>query len=334
MKKKVELPLIEPVYSTYHYQGSGSAILKDNPSIRNWFLNEKMLLSCDKGFLEDITTTPDITVDGTSYKDNPYLEKIRFPMKYLNGYIHPVIRNLIDEGYYVVFGGVDDYYVKGKSWYHKRHFNHDGLICGYDQNAKTYRIYAYDQSWRYRVFQTTQRSFDEGRKAQFQKQSYGSIYALKPTKENVELSPFAVYDRIKEYLGYHSTEYTPRKDGRAYGAHVQDFIRLYIEKLDNGDIPYERIDCRVFRMLWEHKKIMLERLLAVECAAKLDHQVSLLYNHLVNLANNMRLLYSFYLLKRKDSILSEIRNQLYEIRTSEANLLIMFLLKLEKERVV
>ena len=65
MKKKVELPLIEPVYSTYHYQGSGSAILKDNPSIRNWFLNEKMLLSCDKGFLEDIKITPDVTVEET-----------------------------------------------------------------------------------------------------------------------------------------------------------------------------------------------------------------------------------------------------------------------------
>ena len=58
-----------------------------------------------------------------------------------------LIRSLIDNGYYVAFGGVDDYYMEGKSWYQEKHFDHDGLIVGYDQNDKTYTIYAYDQNW-------------------------------------------------------------------------------------------------------------------------------------------------------------------------------------------
>lgn len=330
MKKKVELTLSEPVYSTYHYQGSGSAILHENSSIRNWFLNEKMLLSCDTGFLNDITITPDVTVDGTSYKDNPHLEIIRIPMRHLNGYIHFVIRNMLDDGYYVEFGGVDDYYVKGKSWYHKRHFNHDGLICGYDQEEKTYSIYAYDQSWRYRVFKTTQHSLDEGRKAQFRKNSYGSIYALKPMKDQVELDPSMIYDRMKEYLGLPSQKITPRKEGRAYGAAVQDYICIYLGKLMDGSTPYERIDRRIFRMIWEHKKVMLDRLIAVENKLQLGHDISEQYRPLIREADDMRMLYASHRIKRRDTILPVIQSKLSILNATETKLLTTFLSKMEK----
>ena len=49
-KKKLELPLIEPVLSTYHHQGASAAIAL-NPSIRNWYLNEKAILKCSHCFL-------------------------------------------------------------------------------------------------------------------------------------------------------------------------------------------------------------------------------------------------------------------------------------------
>lgn len=330
MKKKVELTISEPVYSTFHYQGSGSAILHENPSIYNWFLNEKMLLSCDAGFLNNITITPDVTVEGTSYKDNPHLEIIRIPMRHLNGYIHVVIRNMLDDGFYVAFGGVDDYYVKGKSWYHKRHFDHDGLICGYNQEEKTYSIYAYDQSWRYRVFKTTQRSFDEGRKAQFRKSSYGSIYALKPKKEQVELDPDMIYSRMKEYLGHPTNEITPRKEGRVYGVAVQDYIGIYLNKLIDGSTPYEKIDRRIFRMIWEHKKVMYKRLIAVENKLQLNHDISEQYKPLIKEADDMRMLYAAHRIKRRDAVLPVIQNKLSVVNATEMRLLAMFLEQLEK----
>ena len=42
--------------------------------------------------------------------------------------------------------------MKGKNGYHIRHFMHDGMICGYDQNEMTYSVYAYDFHMRLRVF--------------------------------------------------------------------------------------------------------------------------------------------------------------------------------------
>ena len=39
MKAKKELPLVEPIFSTYH-NAIFSACIKDNPTIRNIYLNE------------------------------------------------------------------------------------------------------------------------------------------------------------------------------------------------------------------------------------------------------------------------------------------------------
>lgn len=334
MKKQVKLPLSKPVYSTYHYQGSGSVILYDNPSIRNWFLNQKMLLCCNKRFLEDAALMPEITVNETSYTDNPFLECVQIPMKHLGGYVHPVIRNMIDDGFYIVFSDIDDFYVEGKSWYHTKHYPNDGLIFGYDQERKIYNIYAYDQSFHYRAFDTPQKSFEKGRLAQCRKNCPGNIYALKPKMDLVSLDPIMIYDRIKEYLGLRSQEIASRKEDYVYGAVVQDYIRLYLGELADSSIPYERIDWLIFRMLWEHKKIMLERLIAVENTLRLDHDISSQYAKLILLTDDLQKSYAAFYAKRDNSILSYIQGKLYELRTLESNLLIMFLLKLEKERVI
>ena len=72
MKKIVELPLIPPLYSTYH-NALSSATAVDNPSIRNWFLNQIMILSCNRKFLSGFTT-PQISVVGCAIHLNPHLE--------------------------------------------------------------------------------------------------------------------------------------------------------------------------------------------------------------------------------------------------------------------
>ena len=171
MKKRVELPIVEPLYKTYNYQGNATAVLKENPSIRNWYLNEVMNLSCNRKFLNGYTT-PEITVVNTTWIENPYLEKKWALYRFAKGYINPIIRELINNGYYVCFTSVDDYYVEGKSWYKERHRGHDGMICGYDQNDKTYCIYSYDSKWIQQKFWTSQKGFLQGCKATAKKGQY------------------------------------------------------------------------------------------------------------------------------------------------------------------
>ena len=319
-KKKVELPLVEPLYSTYHNQGSGAAILASNPSIRNWYLNQVMILTCTRKFLNGFTT-PEINIAESTWSANPYLDKKRYAMQFLEGHVHFAIRKLLDAGYYVYFRGIDDYYVEGKSWYHERHFKHDGCICGYDQEDKTYCIYAYDQNWIYQKFRTTQKSFDAGRKAQFKKDQYGAIYGIKPKEDKVVFSPETALKKVAEYLDSNQEKYPESEEGTVYGIVVHDYIAKYVGMLYDGSIPYDKMDRRVFRLIWEHKKVMLERIKLIEDALSLDHSLSDAYSSVVREADNCRMLYAAHHMKQRNSVLPVIQKKLLSLKENEKEIL-------------
>lgn len=330
MKKHVELPLIEPLYSTYHNYGAGTAIIEKNPSVRNWYLNQVMNLSCSRKFLNGFTT-PEIKLADFSWSANPYLEKKWISTQFTKGYINYSIRELLDNGFYAAFGGVDDYYVKGKSWYKERHFNHDGLICGYDQNDKTYCIYAYDSNWIYRKFWTPQKDFNAGRIAMRKKGIYSYICGLKVKEGKVDFLPDTAIQKIKEYLDSSVEKYPFNGEGDVYGIAVHEYIAEYITKLYNGDIPYERMDRRVFRLIWEHKKVMLERIVCIEQCLDLTNEISEKYKSIVSEANTMRMLYASHHMKRRDSVLPIIKKKLLNLANKEKELLTSLVDKAEKE---
>lgn len=320
MNKFVELPLIEPVYQTYHYQGTGSAILKSNPTIRNWFLNEIMNLRCSRKFLSGYTT-PEITIDQSGFAANPYLERYWMSLHFAKGYINPIIREMLNNGYYVTFGGVDDFYIPGKSWYKKRHFAHDGLICGYNQNDKTFCIYAYNSNWTYQKFWIPQKSFNMGCASTVKHYKSSGINALKPTSEIVAFSPEIACKKIVEYLDSSLEKYPMDGDGTVLGVVVHAYIAEYVAKLYDGSIPYERMDWRVFRVIWEHKKVMLERIQAIEHALNMGNAFSNTYQMVVAEANTMRMLYASHHMKRRDSILPTIYKQLLALVETEKEIL-------------
>ena len=319
-KKKIELPLVEPLYSTYQYQGPCTAVLINNPSIRNWYLNQVMILTCTRKFLNGFTT-PEIGMAESSWNANPYFDKKWYEMQFMEGHTHFVIRKLLDAGYYVCFSGIDDYYVEGKSWYHECHFNHDGCICGYDQENKTYCIYSYDQNWIYQKFWTSQKSFDAGRKAQFKKGQHGSICGIKPKKDQIAFSHETALKKIAEYLDSNMEKYPETAEGAVSGIVVHDYIAKYVGKLYDGCIPYEKMDRRVFRMIWEHKKVMLERIKLIEDALSLDHYLSDAYKSVVREADNCRMLYAAHHMKQRDSVLPMIKKKLLSLKEKEKEIL-------------
>lgn len=330
-KKKIELPLAEPLYSTYHCQGLGTAILVNNPSIRNWYLNQVMILTCTRRFLNGLTT-PQISMVESSWTSNPYIDKNWYHMEFMEGHTHFVIRKLLDAGYYVYFNGIDDYYVEGKSWYHERHFNHDGCICGYDQENKTYCIYSYDKNWIYQKFWTTQKSFDAGRKAQYKKGQHGSICGIKLKKDQVAFSYETALKKIAEYLDSNMEKYPENGEGTVYGIAVHDYIAKYVGKLYDESIPYEKMDRRVFRMIWEHKKVMHERITLIEDALSIDHSISENYRSVVREADNCRMLYAAHHIKQRNSVLPIIQKKLLALKAREEELLRELLEKAKGEK--
>lgn len=329
MKKKiVELPLGKPFYSAYHFQGVSGAVLPGNPSIRNWYINEAMLMNCNKVFLYGFSS-PHMSIPKSSWIENPHLERQVYPTRFMNGYIHKLIRELIDHGYYVNFDNIDDYYLEGKSWYGKRHFCHDGMICGYNDFDKTYKVYAYDSNWVYRTFPVSEKSFDLGRQSMYRENRYGTICGVRTTDIQIDLNPEYIYIYLCMYLDSSLEKYPMEGEGDVLGTVVHEYIALYVDKLYSGEIPYEKMDWRVFRVIWEHKAFMLERLQKTEKLLGLDNCSSEAYKPIVEEANTMRMLYASHHKKRRDSVLPIIKSKLLAINDLERKILFEFVKKME-----
>lgn len=324
MDKEVELKLSKPLYSTLHVQGTGGAVLYNNLSIQNWYYNEAVNLRCTRRFLNGYSS-PELRVPKTMWNEIPYLEQKWYGMEFLKGYVNVVIRELLSQGFYVNFVGIDDYYVKGKSWYKKRHFDHDGLIHGYSQRNKTFRIYAYDEKFRYRSFDTGQRYFNEGRKAMADKGIHGYICGIKPKDEKVMLEPVHIYNGIKEYLNSSFKKYPVDEDGEVFGIVVLDYLIIYITMLLSGDILYEKMDWRIFRLLWEHETVMKERIRLVSGMLRLHTSFSGNYTKIVDEADAVRILYASYHMKKRDHILRIIIEKLKFIKNEETKILTQFI---------
>lgn len=328
MNKIVELPLAEPIYSTYHFQGNGAVACINNLSVRNWYLNNAINLTCKRDFLFGYNS-PRISIVDSEWLSNPHYEKYWYNMRFLNGYTNMVIKELLDQGYYVCFQGVDDYYIDGKTFYKERHFIHDGLICGYNQEDKTYCMYAYDKKWIYQKFWTPQKSFDAGRKAAAKKGNFGTICGIKAKDEQIELDCRLIIKNIKNYLDSSMEKYPNTEKGDVYGIVVHDYIAMYIDKIYNGDIEHENMDNRILRLIWEHKKVMYERLKKVESTLNLDFETSDEYKHIINEADKMRMIYATYKIKKKENALPLISKKIMYIKNEEAKILADFVLKVE-----
>jgi hypothetical protein len=77
------------------------------------------------------------------------------------------------------------------------------------------------------------------------------------------------------------------------------------------------MDRRVFRLIWEHKRGMLERIERIEQALELEPVFSRRYEPLVKQAHTMRMLYAVHHKKRRDSVLPMIQKQLEELSKEE-----------------
>ena len=92
------------------------------------------------------------------------------------------------------------------------------------------------------------------------------------------------------------------------------------------------MDRRVFRMIWEHKKVMLERIILIENALSIDHSISDNYRYVVREADNCRMLYAAHHMKQRNSILPIINKKLLNLKYREQTLLEELLYKSKEKK--
>lgn len=327
--KKIELPIVEPILSTYHRQGTGGAIISSNPSIKNWYINACVDMHCNRKFLRGYTT-PEINIFRSDIADMPCLIKQEIPLKYITRHAIKVIESALDDGKYVYFNKIDDFYIPGKTWYKERHFLYDGLIYGYDKSDRTFLIYAYDNTWVYRCFKAPIKDFQKAIKASINTGYEATLTLIIPKPEEIEISIKEIKDRLNNYISSNMKKYPPEINYRAFGIVVHEYIAMFLDRYINGSIPYEKIDKRVFRVIWEHKKLMKLRIETCFELLGITSDLAERYDTVVKAADFMRMLYASHIKKRRDSVLPTIKEKLLWINEEEKVLLNEFLSELER----
>ncbi len=303
MKQCVQLPKTMPVFTTYHYQGDAAILLAQNSTLTRWYWNACTSLQCDLRFLDGFSSLG-LTVPNSAIGDIPYAFKVKVPYMFLKRSTNTVIMHMLDEGYGVVFGGVDDFYLPGKTFFKTRHFPHDGVICGYDRSKKTFTILAYDEKWVYRTFDIPWSCFAAGIRARKKDAKLWTVKftACRMMGDRIPLDGERIVKGLRVYLDTANEANWQEQRGTISGTVVHVCMARYLEMLRDGDIPYEKKDWRIFRLLWEHKKCMLERLRAMEEKYRITEKGSELYTKVVAESDRMRMLYALCAAKNQPHV--------------------------------
>lgn len=324
------LPFAEPLYSTYHCFANAGIPAKQNNSSDNWYFNHTAEWYCTRKFLHGFTS-PEISISSGTVWHMPFLDVKSLDTQFIRKCVVEVIKAMLDDGFYVLFSEIDDYYIEGKTWYNEKHFYHDGLILGYDDDNQTFSIAAYNQRWIYGVFETSQKCFKEAVNIGYEKGVCGKICAVKSNEIIEELKPQEVYNNVNHYLLSTIEEYPLDDEGNVWGIVVFDFICMYLDMLLDGSIPYDRKDRRIIRMIWEHKKCMLKRIEAIEKQFSWDKSISSQYDEVVVLLDKARFIYTKFSMKFSGKHLEDVQRILIRVKDLETAILSNFIKELGNE---
>lgn len=331
MADSASLPYRVPWFAFTQGHAAPGLAMAGHPTAYNSYLNQCTTLNCSRRFLFGYTS-PLVAISRGCISDFACLEKYATSARFCYPYHKELIKQMIDEGFYVYFSEVDDYYLPGKSWYGIRHMLHDGIICGYDESDQTYSIAAYDINWVFNLIRIPQECFAEGYRVGMNGKNYGSFLAYKVKEEEVRLNENMILSNLKDYISKTGDIYSLKYDTPVDGIAVHDFLAMYIDKLKDGSIPADKMDWRALRPVWEHKRCMLDRIRAIEEKRGWNADLSTRYQPLVEDANRVRMMYAVYHKNQKTGLLDKIKTGILSFRDQEYEILKELIQKMEEEK--
>lgn len=330
MAKTVSLPFEVPVFASTQGSAASGVAMSGHPTAYNQNLNQATSLICSRQFIKGYTS-PKVAIFNIGIGSYKFFDRYTVNCRFVREYFMDIIKQMLDEGFYVIYSHADDFYLPDKSWYGIRHMHHDGIICGYDENDCSVSIAAYDINWIFRLIRVPEDCFVRAIESSLDEKIYGNITAYK-IKDNtvVEINEAEMLKNLKEYIDSDLNKYPPEIDSAAKGTVVHDYIAMYLDKLKDGSIPFEKMDWRALRPVWEHKKCMLDRIKAIESKHGLSDSLSKKYAPVVVNANRLRMMYAVYHRNHNDRLLDKIRDGLLDVKNADNETVKVFINTLEE----
>ena len=264
-----ELDFVEPEVMTYDYELYPLGIMKAHGErYKEWMLSNYIQLNCHENIARDKEVF--LAFYDDSGMKSPFLkvEKLLWSVTRSMGYdMKAFFRKCIDLECYI-FLKIDEFYIPHRWAYRKHRFLHDNLIIGYDD--ENFIVLGYDENnecTRQKVHQDQMMEGLYSNQSDLEKKVWeDDIYIYRYVDYDYKLNIKLIKESLYNFL--HSTEHQeevkrfakPLED-TVFGLAVYDKVLEYLKILSEGkDLFQGNIDIRIFRLLREHKRIMLERI--------------------------------------------------------------------------
>lgn len=302
-----KLPMSISLSETYQGMSFMMGIIVNNPHISNEIYNAYVSLFCEnKEHLQEIemkfedSLWEDFRLKGTVEMDLYYTRNMS------KRYCCDFWRERLDQDNYILIFDIDEYYMPYSIHYKKEHYLHDVYIYGYEEDE--FLIMAY-RNQKLELF-TVQQSYlkDSVYRSKIKSRDCHFCTVRAFHKAKVEIDEGVIKDRMKQYLNGQMDQ-----ENIAHGMQVYNVILNAMMKLDSE----ENLDIRVFRLLWEHKKMFLYRFEYLSEHHEFDSDVTKWVQNLPLEAYKVFMLSVKYNQIKKKSILEQMKLLLTEIRASE-----------------
>lgn len=335
------LPIVHPpLYGLLSWAYTLS-ITSSIPDFNPWFYSNFIQVCCNKNYLEQ---KQELFFDfyrgaNNELNNNPLLlsSTLDTPMLYeaYKDKLHPFLVKKIQEGVYPVLF-LDEYYISYTTAYHAYSFPHHVLIYGFDEDRQIYHTYGFGKDlllgYHETSFNELEQAFhsiDHYLKNHTIFDQYNYFFTPMP-RFSYSLNIRLIYEQLGEYLRSESSNndqnrfFTPDRDPYAYGIACYDYLIEHFLILKNNPESLVRANPpRQLHLLWEHKKMLKNRVAYLQNENKLPLDESLLlgFLELEELAHQSRNLYAEHIVKGIPHIHDRIKQNLEDMRDRELELI-------------
>lgn len=344
----MKLPISWPITETYQFSSFVMSIILSHDNTKNLYENNYINLFCldtDQLWHMDLEFW-DVTWE--DFRKYGIFEMDLFSINnFSSGALASFLRERIDQGNYLLLHMVDEFYLPYSEFYQNDHFVHDTYIYGYENEF--FWVMAYSQ----KKLKQIKVSAMDIEQSLFSAKDYKPEVFFCSLRPNQAIHVNVDYHRIKqsfyEYLGYKKdfpqcnmqknsntnmltlVPSAPKhKDNYVYGNQIYTVLNNCIDAmLINHDFTHSPIDIRPFRLLWEHKRILQNRINYIITQYNMPKDILYSFEDVIAQANTLFMLAIKYDVTNQKKILESIISQVNLLREHETELLTFFLDKWE-----
>jgi len=293
----VLLPLMQPPVIGFVHHAYPLSILLNNPASIPWLHSNYIQLCYDP---EHDASALAFNFYHYNYPYSgqyvsPYLYNIWFSKRMIvdHSSLESFVKDSIDRKFHV-YVYLDEFYVPNRfSHKHGIHLAHDIMISGYDDRTREYAISGYDENGTFRLSKVSFEQAELGFRPSehLYKDFHDNVQLFSENESDWQFRIEPVIELLKDYVLSRDTSLRCgiRRHGRkdVFGIRVYALIERYAEDIQAGRRP---LDIRPFHLLWEHKRLMQDRIRYLADNGWLRHDAHLIeaYGRVERLAFEIR----------------------------------------------